>query len=31
MEIVGGHALASETPGLGIAWNRDAMDNRRVV
>jgi L-alanine-DL-glutamate epimerase-like enolase superfamily enzyme len=31
MEIVDGHALAPETPGLGIAWNRDAMDDRRVA
>jgi L-alanine-DL-glutamate epimerase-like enolase superfamily enzyme len=31
MEIVDGHALAPEAPGLGIAWNRDAMDDRRVA
>jgi L-alanine-DL-glutamate epimerase-like enolase superfamily enzyme len=31
MEIVDGHALAPEAAGLGIAWNRDAMDNRRVA
>jgi L-alanine-DL-glutamate epimerase-like enolase superfamily enzyme len=31
MEIVDGHALAPEAVGLGIAWNRDAMDNRRVA
>jgi L-alanine-DL-glutamate epimerase-like enolase superfamily enzyme len=31
MEIVDGHALAPETPGLGIAWNRDALDDRRVA
>jgi L-alanine-DL-glutamate epimerase-like enolase superfamily enzyme len=31
MEIVDGHALAPEAPGLGLAWNRDAMDDRRVA
>ncbi|MEV4597955.1 mandelate racemase/muconate lactonizing enzyme family protein [Amycolatopsis sp. NPDC049253] len=31
MTISGGHAVAPETPGLGIAWNRDAMDERRVA
>jgi L-alanine-DL-glutamate epimerase-like enolase superfamily enzyme len=31
MEIVDGYALAPEAPGLGIAWNRDAMDDRRVA
>jgi L-alanine-DL-glutamate epimerase-like enolase superfamily enzyme len=25
-----GHALAPRAPGLGIAWDRDAIDNRRV-
>jgi len=30
MEIVEGNALAPETPGLGIAWNRDAMEDHRV-
>lgn len=30
IEIDGGHAVAPETPGLGIDWNRDAIDNRRV-
>ncbi|MCU1508694.1 MAG: mandelate racemase/muconate lactonizing enzyme family protein [Glaciihabitans sp.] len=31
MQIVDGNALAPETPGLGIAWNRDAMEDRRVA
>jgi L-alanine-DL-glutamate epimerase-like enolase superfamily enzyme len=31
MTIEGGRAVAPETPGLGIAWDRDAMDNRRVA
>jgi L-alanine-DL-glutamate epimerase-like enolase superfamily enzyme len=31
MEIVGGHALAPQTPGLGIDWNRDAIDDRTVA
>lgn len=31
MAVENGHALAPQTPGLGIAWNRDAIDNRRVV
>jgi len=30
MAIRDGHALAPDTPGLGIDWNRDAMDDRRV-
>ncbi|WP_127502919.1 mandelate racemase/muconate lactonizing enzyme family protein [Actinoplanes solisilvae] len=30
IEIVEGHALAPSAPGLGIVWNRDAIDNRRV-
>ncbi|MEV6899504.1 mandelate racemase/muconate lactonizing enzyme family protein [Amycolatopsis sp. NPDC051372] len=31
MTISDGHAVAPETPGLGIPWNRDAMDDRRVA
>ncbi|GAB3879228.1 mandelate racemase/muconate lactonizing enzyme family protein [Kibdelosporangium lantanae] len=31
MTIENGRAVAPETPGLGIAWDRDAMDNRRVA
>jgi L-alanine-DL-glutamate epimerase-like enolase superfamily enzyme len=30
IEIADGHAVAPETPGLGIDWNRDAIDDRRV-
>jgi len=30
IEIDGGHAVAPETPGLGIDWDRDAIDDRRV-
>ncbi|WP_405139672.1 mandelate racemase/muconate lactonizing enzyme family protein [Sphaerisporangium sp. NBC_01403] len=29
-EIVDGHALPPTTPGLGIEWDRDAIDDRRV-
>jgi L-alanine-DL-glutamate epimerase-like enolase superfamily enzyme len=29
--IVDGHAHAPNTPGLGIDWNHDALDDRRVV
>jgi L-alanine-DL-glutamate epimerase-like enolase superfamily enzyme len=31
LEVVDGHALAPDIPGLGIAWDRDAMDARRVA
>jgi L-alanine-DL-glutamate epimerase-like enolase superfamily enzyme len=31
METRDGHALAPDAPGLGIAWDRDAMDDRRVA
>jgi L-alanine-DL-glutamate epimerase-like enolase superfamily enzyme len=31
MRIEAGHAVAPDTPGLGIAWDRDAMDRRRVA
>ncbi|MFD8496574.1 mandelate racemase/muconate lactonizing enzyme family protein [Amycolatopsis sp. NPDC059657] len=31
MAVVDGHAVAPETPGLGIAWDRDSMDDRRVA
>ncbi|MFC1409258.1 mandelate racemase/muconate lactonizing enzyme family protein [Streptacidiphilus sp. N1-12] len=30
LEIVDGHAVAPDRPGLGITWNRDAIDDRRV-
>lgn len=30
MEIVGGHAIAPSAPGIGIAWDRDAIARRRV-
>jgi L-alanine-DL-glutamate epimerase-like enolase superfamily enzyme len=29
IEIVDGQALAPSAPGLGIEWDRDAIDNRR--
>ncbi|MCO8275072.1 mandelate racemase/muconate lactonizing enzyme family protein [Actinoplanes sp. TRM 88003] len=28
--LAGGHALAPSTPGLGIDWDRDAIDDRRT-
>jgi L-alanine-DL-glutamate epimerase-like enolase superfamily enzyme len=31
IDIVDGHAIAPERAGLGISWNRDAMDDRRVA
>ena len=31
IEIVDGHAVAPSEPGLGIAWDRDAIDNLRVA
>lgn len=31
MAVEDGHAVAPEAPGLGIAWDRDAMDDRRVA
>jgi L-alanine-DL-glutamate epimerase-like enolase superfamily enzyme len=31
MTVDAGHAVAPETPGLGISWDRDAMDDRRVA
>ncbi len=31
MEISDGHALAPTTPGLGIRWNADAIDDRTVA
>ncbi|MDX6702829.1 MAG: hypothetical protein QOF26_3055 [Baekduia sp.] len=31
MEIVDGHAIAPETPGLGIDWELDLIDDRRVA
>ncbi|GAA3223089.1 mandelate racemase/muconate lactonizing enzyme family protein [Nonomuraea helvata] len=30
IEVAGGHALAPSSPGLGIEWDRDAIDDRRV-
>jgi L-alanine-DL-glutamate epimerase-like enolase superfamily enzyme len=30
LRIEGGHALAPDEPGLGIAWDRDAIEDRRV-
>jgi L-alanine-DL-glutamate epimerase-like enolase superfamily enzyme len=29
--VVDGHAVAPDSPGLGIAWDRDQIDNRRVA
>ncbi|MDQ1597500.1 MAG: hypothetical protein QOI70_924 [Microbacteriaceae bacterium] len=31
IRIVDGRALAPETPGLGISWNLDSIDDRRVA
>ena len=31
LEIVDGHAVAPDRPGLGITWNQDAIDDRRVA
>jgi len=31
VEIVDGHAVAPSQPGLGIDWDRDAIDDRRVA
>ncbi|MEU8075347.1 mandelate racemase/muconate lactonizing enzyme family protein [Catellatospora citrea] len=31
MAVVDGHAVAPSTPGLGISWDRDQIDNRRVA
>jgi L-alanine-DL-glutamate epimerase-like enolase superfamily enzyme len=31
MAVEDGQAVAPEAPGLGIAWDRDAMDDRRVA
>src|SRR5437763_17201894 len=31
LEIRDGHALAPDEPGLGIAWDRDAMDDLTVA
>lgn len=31
IEIVDGHAVAPTTPGLGIAWDRDALEDLRVA
>ena len=31
LRIETGHAIAPDAPGLGIAWDRDAIDDRRVA
>jgi L-alanine-DL-glutamate epimerase-like enolase superfamily enzyme len=31
LQIVDGHAVAPDEPGIGIAWDRDAIDDRRVA
>ena len=31
VEIVGGYAVAPNEPGLGLAWNRDAIDDLRIA
>jgi L-alanine-DL-glutamate epimerase-like enolase superfamily enzyme len=31
IQVADGHALAPTTPGLGIDWNRDAIDDRRTT
>ncbi|MGW4521822.1 mandelate racemase/muconate lactonizing enzyme family protein [Amycolatopsis sp. NPDC004378] len=31
LTVENGHAVPPETPGLGIDWDRDAMDDRRTV
>jgi L-alanine-DL-glutamate epimerase-like enolase superfamily enzyme len=31
LEIVDGHAVAPSEPGLGIAWDRDALDRLRIL
>jgi L-alanine-DL-glutamate epimerase-like enolase superfamily enzyme len=31
MRVENGHAVAPDAPGLGIAWDRDAIDDRRVL
>ena len=31
MRVEDGHAIAPDLPGLGIAWDRDAIDDRRVL
>jgi L-alanine-DL-glutamate epimerase-like enolase superfamily enzyme len=31
MRIEDGHAVAPDAPRLGIDWNRDAIDDRRVA
>ncbi|WP_238153520.1 mandelate racemase/muconate lactonizing enzyme family protein [Kribbella speibonae] len=31
MAVVDGHAVAPDVPGLGIDWNADAIDDRRVA
>jgi L-alanine-DL-glutamate epimerase-like enolase superfamily enzyme len=30
MRVEGGHAVPSDEPGLGIAWDADAIEARRV-
>jgi L-alanine-DL-glutamate epimerase-like enolase superfamily enzyme len=31
MEIIDGHAVAPSEPGIGIAWDFDAIDKLRVA
>ena len=31
LQIVDGHAIAPREPGIGIAWDRDAIDNARIL
>jgi L-alanine-DL-glutamate epimerase-like enolase superfamily enzyme len=31
LEIVDGHGVAPSEPGIGIAWDRDALDRLRVA
>ena len=31
MAVQDGHAVVPNTPGIGIDWDRDAMDDRRVA
>jgi L-alanine-DL-glutamate epimerase-like enolase superfamily enzyme len=31
LEIAGGHAIAPETPGIGIDWDRDVIDSLRIA
>ncbi|MHA6760706.1 mandelate racemase/muconate lactonizing enzyme family protein [Streptacidiphilus sp. PAMC 29251] len=31
LEIIDGHAVAPDRPGLGITWDQDAIDDRRIM